>query len=103
MRGLSGPDTVNARRRVPHGLYCLRCTEGSLMSTFRTRCLKCGAILPGGFCTVCGTDNEKPFRQKVFSRLSWMRQYPRFALWAILALIGGVIAIVDENVDFFEK
>ncbi len=32
-----------------------------------------------------------------------MRRYPRFALWAILALIGGVIAILDENVDFFEK
>lgn len=66
------------------------------MSTFRTACLKCGSVLPGRFCTVCGTDNEKPW-------LSWVRQYPRFALLAIVVLIGAVGGVVDENVDFVEK
>ena len=32
-----------------------------------------------------------------------MRQYPRLALWLIIAVIGAGYAVVDENVDFFEK
>jgi len=32
-----------------------------------------------------------------------MHQYPRFAVLTILLLIGGIGAIIDENVDFFEK
>jgi hypothetical protein len=32
-----------------------------------------------------------------------MRQYPRLAIWSIIAVIGAGYAVVDENVDFFEK
>jgi hypothetical protein len=32
-----------------------------------------------------------------------MRQYPRFAFWAVLGLFGLAFGIVDEHVDFFEK
>ena len=32
-----------------------------------------------------------------------MRHYPRFAIWSILILVGALYAVVDANVDFFEK
>lgn len=73
------------------------------MSTYKTHCSKCGAILSNRFCSACGTDSEIPFRKRFLSWFSWMRQYPRFAFWAVLGLFGLAFGIVDEHVDFFEK
>jgi hypothetical protein len=73
------------------------------MSNYQTHCAKCGAMLSNRFCGACGADSETPLRKRFLAWFSWMRQYPRFAFWVILLLIGGIVAIVDENVDFFEK
>ena len=81
--------------------YALR--ERVAMSTYKTHCPKCGAILSNRFCSACSTDSERPFRKRFLSWFSWMRQYPRLAFWAILGLLGLAFGIVDENVDFFEK
>ncbi len=73
------------------------------MSTYKTNCPSCGAILSKPICGVCGTDSERPLRQKFLSWFAWMRQYPRFAVWVTLAVIGMTFAVVDEHVDFFER
>jgi hypothetical protein len=70
-------------------------------------CPKCGAILPGRFCSACGTDSERPFLQRIKSRLSmglyWAGRYPRFAILAIILFIGGIYGVLDSNVDFIER
>ncbi|MFZ1974833.1 MAG: hypothetical protein WAU89_18440 [Candidatus Acidiferrales bacterium] len=73
------------------------------MSNYKTHCSQCGAMLSNRFCSACGADSEQPLRRRFLAWFSWMRQYPRFAFWLILLLIGGIVATVDENVDFFEK
>jgi hypothetical protein len=73
------------------------------VSNYKTHCPQCGAMLSNRFCSACGADSEQPLRKRFLGWFSWMRQYPRFAFWVILLLIGGIVAIVDENVDFFQK
>jgi len=73
------------------------------VSTYITRCPRCGIILTTRFCTACGADSEKPRRSVVSSIWSWVRRHPRYAIWIVILVVGGAFAVVDENVDFFEK